>query len=443
MATTDPAEKALAPLFPRLSGGPGKLPPEEVARHQRTRLELAMVEVVARHGFEGTTLRELVTLAGVSKSTFYQHFTSKEDCFLSTYDGLVAGIAARVEAAYAAPGNLEVRPLAALTELMNTVLAEPEVAAFVMVDSLTLGGAGVAHREQVWDTFERMAWRGFGIEGPPSTDASTAARVVIAGLGGVVYRRLRSGRTAELPGLVGPLVDWAQSYQAPDGEAIHRAVGAASVPSPPPPRGSGNGDKPGWDEPPDSALSRATLTQRERILRAAAQVVVERGYAALSIPAISAAAGTSNQTFYEHFSNKRDAFIAAYEIVANETLEVSLAAFKAAGDGPEAIGAGLRALIEHIAGQRMFARLAFFELPAAGPAALDRADATMDALIAFLEPGLAPSGIGGPAPRVVLEATAAGIWSVMQREIVQDRGSSMPDKAPQLTRLTLAPLSVF
>jgi AcrR family transcriptional regulator len=443
MATTDPAERAVEPLFPRLSGGPGKLGPEEVARHQRGRLELAMVEAVARHGFAGTTLRELVTLAGVSKSTFYEHFTSKEGCFLATYDSLVGQMAARIEAAYGGPGDLPSRRLAAVAELMNAVLEEPAVASFVIVDSLTLGSVGIQHREKAWEMFERMAWRELGAERAPSDAASISARAVMSGLAGVVYRRLRSGRVAELPSLVGPLVDWALSYQAPDGEAIYRAVGAASVPSPAPLQLSGGELKPDWEEPPDSALSRATLSQRERIVRGAARVVVERGYAALSIPAISAAAGTSNQTFYEHFSNKRDAFIAAYEIVATDALAISLAAFRAAGDGPEAIGAGLRALIEHIAGHRMFARLAFFELPAAGPTALDRADATMDALIGFLEPGLAPSGIGGPAPRVVLEATAAGIWSVIQREIVQDRGADLPAKAPELTRLALAPLSAF
>src|SRR5262245_13620378 len=67
------------PIFPRLSSGPRKMEAEAVARHQRGRLEGAMVEAVARRGFGETTLRELVSLAGVSKATFYEHFKSKED----------------------------------------------------------------------------------------------------------------------------------------------------------------------------------------------------------------------------------------------------------------------------------------------------------------------------------------------------------------------------
>ena len=38
MATADASQEALQPLFPRLSGGPGKLPPEQ-AHHRRARRE--------------------------------------------------------------------------------------------------------------------------------------------------------------------------------------------------------------------------------------------------------------------------------------------------------------------------------------------------------------------------------------------------------------------
>jgi AcrR family transcriptional regulator len=169
-------------------------------------------------------------------------------------------------------------------------------------------------------------------------------------------------------------------------------------------------------------------------------VVVENGYGALSIPAISAAAGTSNQTFYQHFASKRDAFLAAFEIVAADALGFALAAFKEAGDSPRAVGAGLRALTEHIGRHYLFARLAFFELPTAGPAALDKADAIMDNVTAFLSPGLAPSGIGEPVSQTTLEAIGTGIWAVMQREIANDRVDSLPDLAPEITRLALAPL---
>src|SRR5262245_11563495 len=86
MASPDRAQHPTEPLFPPVAGGLRGLAPDHVARNQKSRLEAAMVEAVARHGYAGTTLRELVRLAGVSKSTFYEHFESKQDCFLETFD---------------------------------------------------------------------------------------------------------------------------------------------------------------------------------------------------------------------------------------------------------------------------------------------------------------------------------------------------------------------
>ena len=96
---------ATGPIFPRLSSGPRKMEAEAVARHQRGRLEGAMVDAVARHGYAETTLRELVTLAGVSKATFYEHFESKQDCFLSTFDDIIDEASARVGEAFGGPGE--------------------------------------------------------------------------------------------------------------------------------------------------------------------------------------------------------------------------------------------------------------------------------------------------------------------------------------------------
>jgi AcrR family transcriptional regulator len=438
MASTDPVSRPPEPLFQRLPGGPGGLDRDEVARHQKARLEGAVVDAVARHGFASTTIRELVTLAGVSKSTFYEHFEGKEDCFLSTFDTIMAQVTQEVGEAYAQPGEPRERMLRALDRFTAMVDERPEAISFVTVDSLTLGAAAVARREKSWQGFEAIARPHVS---PPEPDAEVSdltIRAVVAGTTGVVYRCLRSGQSKELRRLVEPLIDWAFSYSLPQGEKVRQAVAAAERPAAPPPTEEPAGDAPGWEEPPASPRSRSSLSQRERIIRAAVRVVVERGYGALSIPAISAAAGTSNQTFYENFNSKRDAFLAGYESVSAEAIARTSAALDRAENGPEAVGFALRALSEYIAGNELYARLAFFELPTAGPPALDRADETIDLLVSFLERG--GEDAGGP-PRVVLEATAAGIWFVIQREIAHGRRQALPARAGELARIALAPLA--
>jgi AcrR family transcriptional regulator len=433
-----PPDTPPTPLFPRLS--PNQMAPEAVAANQRARLEAAMVEAVGRKGFAGTTLRDIVGLAGVSRSTFYKHFDNKRDCFLASLDEIVARSAARAKAAYRQPGDPRAREVAALAAFMDWVVEEPAAASLAIVESLTLGRVGVAHVERASAAFERLVRQSLEqIPGGGEVSPMTV-RAVVAGIRGVVYRRLRKGRREELPGLVEPLVDWAFSFQRPDVDFVTRAMAAAAAPAPDSACGGDDG-APDWTEPPANERSRTELSQRERIVRAAAQVAVDRGYEALTIPAISAAAGTSNQTFYENFGSKREAFLAAFETLAAQGLADASAAFDADAGRPEAIGRGIRAVLEYMATNEIAAHLAFFELPAAGPVATDRAEAAMDGFTALLDPAILPGEVAHPVPRVVREATASGIWSAVQHELAQGRLASLPKKAPEITRLALLPLA--
>lgn len=76
--TFDPA----APL-PR---GPHGLSRSEVASSQRLRLERAITELLAEHGWAAITIGELASRAGVSRGAFYEHFSDKQECLLSAYD---------------------------------------------------------------------------------------------------------------------------------------------------------------------------------------------------------------------------------------------------------------------------------------------------------------------------------------------------------------------
>ena len=55
--------------------------------------------------------------------------------------------------------------------------------------------------------------------------------------------------------------------------------------------------------------------QRERILDAVADVASLAGYASMSVEGIIATAGVSRRTFYDHFADKQEAFLAAYDAI--------------------------------------------------------------------------------------------------------------------------------
>ena len=412
------------PIFPRLSSGPRKMEAEAVARHQRGRLEGAMVEAVARHGFGETTLRELVSLAGVSKSTFYEHFKSKQDCFLCTFDDVVLEIDRRVGEAFDRPGGLRARLLGGITTLMAVAAEEQAAASLITVDSLTLGAVAVPHRERASELFERLIRQGFDDSPSPHRTSDLTVRGIVAGIRNCIYQHLRADEGDRLPGAVEVIVDWALCFDGPPGETARRGAAAAAHPARTPAAGA--------------RVEHQPSDKRDRIVCAAARLGFENGYEALSIPSISAAAGVSNQTFYDHFPGKQEAFIAGFRRLAEETMQIVAAAATAEGERPEAIGAGLRALLEHIAAEEMFARLAFFELPMAGPAALDHADGILGGFTAFFAPQVGASAAAA-VPAVILEAIGGGTWAVIQHEIAAGRRQELPQRAAEITEFAMAP----
>jgi AcrR family transcriptional regulator len=143
-------------------------------------------------------------------------------------------------------------------------------------------------------------------------------------------------------------------------------------------------------------------SQRERLLRAMAELVGEQGYEATSVPQVIAAARVSSNTFYGFFTDKTDCFIALCEQLGDELLE--LVSFSPprddVSDALAALNRGIRAYLQWWPDRPALARAYFVELPAAGPRALaerDRQVARFDVVLRYVaerarefNPALAP-----------------------------------------------------
>lgn len=419
------------------SANPKGLGRTVVERRQRTRLEKAMVEAVARHGYAETTVSELVRIAAVSKSTFYAHFEDKEDCFFVTLDTIIDEISARVGVAFHSHSGLEQGLAAALSSFADFLVGEAEAASLVVVDSLSLGAASVSHIERAGEAFEATLRQSLDREkttiGQPS---ELAVRVIVGGIRTVIYRCLRAGRPEDFVKWLEPLLAWTLSY-------VSGRWGTYPVAARPLPEGALSHPDPDyipWSEPADSPLSRTRLSQQQRILRATAQEAARVGYPNLTIPAISTAAGTSNQTFYEHFESKEQAFVSAFEKVAKRAISAVFAAAVTESEWRTVIEAGIRGFLEYLAAEPLFGRLAFFELPTAGAAALDRADATVQIFTAPLEGDGLPTEMP-QLPKVQIEAIGGAIWWTIQCEIAAGNLETLPEMAPAICDIIFVPLS--
>jgi AcrR family transcriptional regulator len=112
-------------------------------------------------------------------------------------------------------------------------------------------------------------------------------------------------------------------------------------------------------------------SQRGRILRAVAEAVAAKGYAATSVADVIARAGVSRSTFYELYDGKESAFLDAYagiELVHRHLLE----SFRAGETPVEMVRGAVRAHLASLAAEPAFAWMFFVEAVAAGPRILTR-----------------------------------------------------------------------
>jgi AcrR family transcriptional regulator len=90
---------------------------------------------------------------------------------------------------------------------------------------------------------------------------------------------------------------------------------------------------------------------RQRILESMIVAVGRKGYRATTVGDAIAEAGASRATFYKHFGDKHDCFLAAYELVTERMLTAVEAYCDAERPWLERVRAGLASLIELLAAE--------------------------------------------------------------------------------------------
>ena len=165
------------------------------------------------------------------------------------------------------------------------------------------------------------------------------------------------------------------------------------------------------------------MTQRERMLDAVVAAVAEKGYADMTVADVVAGAGVSRRTFYEHFDDKLDCFLAAYEARSEDLMHAVDVAVQASPPGSR-LSAGLRAYLGHMAENPRFARVFVIDILGAGPRALDVRE-RMRERYADRWRGISDNDD-------VLRALVGGIAELVQARLLAGDAESLPELAPTL-----------
>lgn len=384
------------------------------ARNQRERLFGAMVATVPARGYEQTTVADLLRLAGVSRSAFYQHFDDKQACFMATYDAAVDGVLAAATAAFETDRPWRERLGAAFGRLLELIAAYPAAAHMCLVDVYAAGPEVLASSGRTIEQFDRLLRRALDESPERANLPPLVTQAILGGNFKVLTSRVRRGLAAELPALAPEIATWALSYRTPPG--------AIRKPRTPPPASGGPQFEPYGDV--------------GRIFAALSAEISELGYQAATIEGIATRAGASTHTFYRHFDSKHSALVDAYDTGLTQAFAIAQPAFEQAADWPHGVRAALQALLSFLAGDPAWASTAILQSPGAGATLMARSDAAVDRFATLLEPGRDHAPAMG---EIAVEASAGAIYTLVYRHIAKPGPARLLEILPVCTFVGLAP----
>lgn len=195
----------------RLPRGRHGLSPEFVARNQRQRLISGLTQTLYEVGYQKTTVSLIGQRAAVSKSDFYKHFESKDDCFFVAYETAVERVREHVREACSASAEdgWAMRVRDGVGALVTLFAADPALASITLVEGLR-AGPGVYDRYQAAvESFVPYLREGApaapdGEEVPAATDEA-----VVGGIASLLGRRVLAGEAERLEDLLPDVLEFA------------------------------------------------------------------------------------------------------------------------------------------------------------------------------------------------------------------------------------------
>lgn len=182
-------------------------PPGLISNELRSRLTAAWAESIAARGYSRTTIQHLVESSGISRSTFYNIFSSKDEAFIAIHTDALASLGMNITIAAVGESTWPRKVAAGLAEALQAMASRPEEAQLLVGDLFGAGPRmGYCHalllaRFTPGLAAGRRSSRAPGL--PPSLETA-----LLGSLLGIVSDQVRAGAAADLPGLAPSLIEF-------------------------------------------------------------------------------------------------------------------------------------------------------------------------------------------------------------------------------------------
>jgi len=195
------------PTLRPLPGGE-PLSREFIARHQQARIIAAFAAEASERGYHAVTVSDVVRRAGIARNTFYENFSSKEECFLAAQRFASTKALERVVTAAGEIEDWPGRVRAGLAAFLEYITQEPALARTCVVEALAAGPASVRCYEESLQSFVSLFKLGRDVSSYGEKLPKTIDEAIVGGVFWIVYQRLALGQVDELQGLLPEMLEF-------------------------------------------------------------------------------------------------------------------------------------------------------------------------------------------------------------------------------------------
>ncbi len=198
-----PGSLTLAPAWSSRGLPPGEhnLPRGFVSHNQRERIFDAIAKATARNGYPDLGLEDIAAGARISLQTFYQHFASKEEAFLATYEvghaKAVAAVSRSLDLRLGWDENVKI----GVRALLEFLASEPDYAHLACVDVLIAYPRLARRVDEANDAYAQLLDFRLDASAPSRMPSPVVGEAIVGGIFELLHDNVLHDRTAQLPDL--------------------------------------------------------------------------------------------------------------------------------------------------------------------------------------------------------------------------------------------------
>lgn len=198
----DAAIELLANSDGKFPSGVRRLPSDLIRAIQRQRLIMAMLKATSDLGYRRANVQDVIDRAGVSRPTFYEHFSNKEDCFLAAFDSSARRLRDQVDSAAGEGRSWREQVRLGMRAMLDFAGAEPDTVRTVVVEARAASAEAVLRRVELLDYFsDCLDARAQALLPADARFTEVTAAGVVGGIEALLYARLCRSEFDQLEGL--------------------------------------------------------------------------------------------------------------------------------------------------------------------------------------------------------------------------------------------------